>query len=194
MKLVKISLKAILVIFILYIIISLFLWYFDFGPRELKKYNYYTSKRINKFHDVLIDEYYGIDTLVYNNKPVTIDWAMTYYDYSYNGYWTNRVTVNKKRAPHVWVKFNRSLDVNQYNDTREKVIWRFENCKGGGGTSNCLEFDYKELNLPADTFSIFMVEYEFKRDEWGELVRDSLGTGCYNRFDTIGKLTLVKHK
>ena len=39
-----------------------------------------------------------------------------------------------------------------------------------------------------------MVEYEFKRDEWGELVRDSLGTGCYNRFDTIRKLTLVKHK
>ena len=192
MKLFRKILKALLVIFILYNVLGIFLWYSDFGPRELPKYTYYTSKRLIRFHDVLIDEYYGIDTLVYRNISVTIDWAMTYYDFSYNGYWTNRVTVNKKRKPHVCVRFNKKLDINKHNDTREKVIWRFENVSDGG-SNNVLEFDYKALNLPKDTFSLYMVEYEFKRDKRGELVRDSLGKVCYNRYDTIGKLTLVKH-
>lgn len=191
LKTTKIILKALLILFIVYNIISLFVWYFDFGPRELTKYNYYPSKRRNKFHDVLIDEYYGIDTLVYKNKPITIDWAMTYYDYSYNGYWTNRVTINKKRTPHVCVKFNKVFDINELFYNNENVRWKYENCIDGG-TSNCLEFDYKALNLPADTFSLFMVEYEYMIDECGELVRDSLGKVCYNRYDTIGKLTLKK--
>ena len=197
MKLFRKILKAFLVIVISYIFIGIFLWYFDFGPRHIRNITVCRSIWRAKQIGVFIDEYYGIDTLRYKGGSLSIDWAMTHYFYSYNDYWSNKIGIKKYLWPQVVVKFHKDFDERWMKEMSPDIWWKFEDRRGDTFNSRMvsfdgiLDFDFRSLKLPADTFHLYLVEYEYQLDETGSVVRDSLGSH-YSRYDTIGSLTLVK--